>query len=309
MGPMRARVALLAAGVLVAGAWPAQASSLDGVPLLFFVFPGLVLFLPVAIALGASRAKLVLGTSWPKAFSVAAVANVVSTLIVVPLLAALVVLAMTMAWIPVTIKEPSEYGASALVLCIPLFVLSAGVQEWVARRMLPGAAAGGARAWSTQANTLSLVLIVLLLVLTSALRRAPQPWDPIEPGMTMTHQMATWDNDAVVGRVAEYHSDIERYPRSFPGPVTAPVKISGAEQVYPPAARPMESDDVDVVVDAVVDENGGVAFARVLRPRSIGVLGEPARQAVTRWKFKPATWKGQPVKVHYTLSIPFSRPR
>ena len=41
----------------------------------------------------------------------------------------------------------------------------------------------------------------------------------------------------------------------------------------------------------------GLRFAKVLR--------EEARRAVSRWRFRPATYRGEPIDVYYTVTVNF----
>lgn len=44
--------------------------------------------------------------------------------------------------------------------------------------------------------------------------------------------------------------------------------------------------------------------AHVLKPLPMG-LDRAALDAVAKWRFKPATLQGKPVKVYYTLTVNF----
>jgi TonB family protein len=85
--------------------------------------------------------------------------------------------------------------------------------------------------------------------------------------------------------------------------VSRPEKISGAPPVYPEAARKARVTGT-VIVEAIIDEQGDVTNARVLRGRPMG-LDQAALEAVQSWKFKPAMFQGKPVKVYYTLTVNF----
>jgi len=60
----------------------------------------------------------------------------------------------------------------------------------------------------------------------------------------------------------------------------------------------------DVIIEAIIDRNGNVTDARVLKPLPLG-LDASALEAVKRWKFKPGTLNGQPVPVIYNLTVNF----
>jgi protein TonB len=59
-----------------------------------------------------------------------------------------------------------------------------------------------------------------------------------------------------------------------------------------------------VLLEAIIDERGNVVDVRALRRMPMG-LTEEAMEAVTQWKFKPATLAGRPVKVYFTLRVDF----
>ncbi|MBS1792273.1 MAG: TonB family protein [Acidobacteria bacterium] len=73
--------------------------------------------------------------------------------------------------------------------------------------------------------------------------------------------------------------------------------------VYPPTARTMRQSGV-VRVEIVVDEQGKVTTVQNLSGPSL--LQSAAKDAVKRWKFKPFTRDGQPVKATGFLNFSFS---
>ena len=87
------------------------------------------------------------------------------------------------------------------------------------------------------------------------------------------------------------------------GPVTEPVKIDGPAAVYPEAARRARIQGV-VVLDAIIDSDGRVEDLKILRGLPLG-LTEAAIQAVKRWRYQPATLKGEAVSVRYTIPVRF----
>ncbi|MDX1582863.1 MAG: energy transducer TonB, partial [Thermoanaerobaculia bacterium] len=56
---------------------------------------------------------------------------------------------------------------------------------------------------------------------------------------------------------------------------------------------------------AVVRKDGSVDRTEILKDQPFG-LGEAARQAVRRWRFRPATHDGRPIDVYYTVSFDFT---
>ena len=59
-----------------------------------------------------------------------------------------------------------------------------------------------------------------------------------------------------------------------------------------------------VIVEAIIEKDGSVSHGRILQDQPLG-LGLSALEAVCDWRFKPATLKGEPVKVYYVLTVNF----
>jgi periplasmic protein TonB len=59
-----------------------------------------------------------------------------------------------------------------------------------------------------------------------------------------------------------------------------------------------------VIIEAIIDQNGNVTDARVLKGLPMG-LDDAALSAVKRWKFLPGTLNGTPVPVYYNLTVIF----
>lgn len=87
------------------------------------------------------------------------------------------------------------------------------------------------------------------------------------------------------------------------GNVKAPVIVTRVEPVYTEVARRARIQGI-VIIEAVIDRQGNVTEARVLKPLPMG-LDQAALDAIRRWKFRPGTLNGQPVPVYYNLTINF----
>lgn len=85
--------------------------------------------------------------------------------------------------------------------------------------------------------------------------------------------------------------------------VSRPEKISGAPPVYTELARKAGVTGT-VIIEAIIDEEGNVTNAQVLKGLPMG-LDQASLDAVRTWKFKPARFEGRPVKVYYTLTVNF----
>ncbi len=108
--------------------------------------------------------------------------------------------------------------------------------------------------------------------------------------------------------------DVAAIPNAPPGPsvsvyqisgnVKAPEKISAPDPVYTEEARMSRIQGV-VILQTIIDITGNVTNIRVLKGLPSG-LTESAVEAVRSWRFRPATLEGDPVPVHYMITISFS---
>jgi protein TonB len=87
------------------------------------------------------------------------------------------------------------------------------------------------------------------------------------------------------------------------GNVKAPVIVKRIEPLYNEVARKAKIQGF-VIIEAVIDRNGDVTEARIIKPLPLG-LDMAALNAVKQWKFKPGTLNGQPVPVYYNLTVNF----
>jgi protein TonB len=87
------------------------------------------------------------------------------------------------------------------------------------------------------------------------------------------------------------------------GDVKPPEKIFSPQPSYTEIARKARIQGV-VIVQAIIDRDGGVTNVKVLKGLPMG-LEEAAVDAIKQWKFKPATLNGKPVTVYYNLTVNF----
>lgn len=87
------------------------------------------------------------------------------------------------------------------------------------------------------------------------------------------------------------------------GNVKAPIAVLRVDPVYTEVARKARVHGI-VIIEAVIDRQGNVTEARVLKPLGMG-LDQAALTAIKRWKFQPGTLNGQPVPVYYNLTVNF----
>jgi len=88
--------------------------------------------------------------------------------------------------------------------------------------------------------------------------------------------------------------------------VTPPVLRSEPNVLYPPLARELRAEG-RVVVEALIDENGRVAEARVVTPSGLRVgFEDAALRRVQGRRYAPATKRGVPVKVRINIQVNFT---
>ena len=87
------------------------------------------------------------------------------------------------------------------------------------------------------------------------------------------------------------------------GDVTAPVEISRPQPRYPEEAKKNHVEGV-VVIEAVIDQKGAVISAKAVKSPDEQLSGA-AIEAVQKWTYRPATKKGQPVRVSLTVTVTF----
>lgn len=92
-------------------------------------------------------------------------------------------------------------------------------------------------------------------------------------------------------------------PIHFRAGITRPEILERVEPRYTELDRRARSQGT-VVVEAVIDEQGRVRDVKVLRGVSRG-LDQATVDAVRRWRFRPATLDGRPVKIYYSLTVNF----
>jgi TonB family protein len=87
------------------------------------------------------------------------------------------------------------------------------------------------------------------------------------------------------------------------GDIKEPKKIRHVAPVYPDAALADRVQGV-VILEAIIDTNGNVSDAKVLR--SVPLLDQAAVDAVLQWQFTPTVLNGTPVRVIMTVTVNFS---
>jgi TonB family protein len=86
------------------------------------------------------------------------------------------------------------------------------------------------------------------------------------------------------------------------GNIKPPTKIHDVSPEYPPEARAGKVQGL-VIVEAIIDPQGNVTDARVLR--GVPLLDDAALTAVRQWTFTPTLMNGVPVSVAMTVTVNF----
>lgn len=84
---------------------------------------------------------------------------------------------------------------------------------------------------------------------------------------------------------------------------TQPQEIDRVIPRYPAAARRAGVQGT-VVIRGIVRRDGTIDNLEVLKDLPYG-LGDEARRAVSRWRFRPAMLRGEPIDVYYTVTVNF----
>ncbi|HSP35702.1 MAG TPA: TonB family protein [Thermoanaerobaculia bacterium] len=90
---------------------------------------------------------------------------------------------------------------------------------------------------------------------------------------------------------------------AVPAGGTQPEEVDRVVPQYPPAARAMGVAG-SVVIRGIVRKDGRIDNVEVIKDLPYG-LGDAAREAVQQWRFRPATYQGEPIDVYYTVTVNF----
>lgn len=93
--------------------------------------------------------------------------------------------------------------------------------------------------------------------------------------------------------------------RFVPGTMTPPRILFRSEPRYPELARRVRKEGV-VVIEAEIGRDGVVRSARAVNPALGFGLEASALEAVSSWRFTPASYQGRPVPVLYNLTVRFT---
>jgi len=85
--------------------------------------------------------------------------------------------------------------------------------------------------------------------------------------------------------------------------IKEPRKIRDVKPIYPQIAEAANIQGI-VIIEAIIDRDGNVSDARVLRSQPL--LEQAALDAVRQWRFTPTLLNGSPVPVIMTVTVNFS---
>lgn len=84
---------------------------------------------------------------------------------------------------------------------------------------------------------------------------------------------------------------------------TQPMELSRAMPRYPAVARSRGAEG-RVILRGIVRRDGTIDDVQIVQDQPYG-LGDAAREAVRRWRFRPASYRGEPIDVYYTVTVNF----
>src|SRR5262249_3352803 len=88
-------------------------------------------------------------------------------------------------------------------------------------------------------------------------------------------------------------------------PMSLDARVVPPKVLYRQTARGIKVKDGKVVIESVVDREGGVVVAKVVDPGKAPELAPPVLQAVRHWGIQPARHQDQPVKVRFAVVYKF----
>ena len=121
---------------------------------------------------------------------------------------------------------------------------------------------------------------------TTTTSEAPPPQPQAPPTAT---------GDELINRTGVYSA--------VPAGGTQPEELDRVMPRYPLIARQKNTGGA-VVIRGVVRKDGTIDNVEIIKDLPYG-LGESAKEAVEQWRFRPATYRGEPIDVYYTVTVNF----
>jgi len=136
-------------------------------------------------------------------------------------------------------------------------------------------------------------------------RIAPEPLVPFEPVAIEANVIGGADNlDRVLAPPPAVKPPApEQGPVRVGGAIRQPIKVGGADPVYPAIAQAARVQGI-VIIEATIGADGHIINARILR--SVPLLDQAALDAVRQWQYTPTMLNGVPVPVIMTVTVQFT---
>lgn len=135
-------------------------------------------------------------------------------------------------------------------------------------------------------------------------RAAPQPIVGLDSGLSgLSFGMPAFDDDAneLGSGLADDDSDLIMTSETVD---QAPRPVQQSPMVYPPRAK-AQGITGHVRLSVLIGPSGRVEQVRVLEAVPAGVFDDVAVAGVKTWRFEPATYKGEQVRVWATQTVRF----
>ena len=136
------------------------------------------------------------------------------------------------------------------------------------------------------------VPVIMTVTVTFSLDKSAEATVPVQPPQSTTAPEKVMTA-----------SGIEMVPVRVAGEIKEPRKIKDVAPVYPPVAQAAGIQGV-VILEVVIDTDGKVKDAQVLRPQPS--LADAAVAAVRQWEYTPTLVNGVAVPVIMTVTVTFT---
>jgi TonB family protein len=130
---------------------------------------------------------------------------------------------------------------------------------------------------------------------TTTMSEAPPPPETASAPTPPPQSPTTATGDELINRTGVYSA--------VPAGGTQPEELDRVMPRYPLIAR-QKNIGGSVVIRGVVRKDGTIDNVEIIKDLSYG-LGEAAKEAVEQWRFHPATYRGEPIDVYYTVTVNF----
>lgn len=139
------------------------------------------------------------------------------------------------------------------------------------------------------------VLVAIVMIL--ACRESPTPpHHPTPPTSSAAARASEEPDEPPASKGAR------REPMRVGGEVTAPVAIKRVQPDVTPCTQETFRVPGAPLIEAVIDEHGIPRDARIIKTAN-ECLDRAVLDAVEQWRFRPGTFRGEPVPVFFNMAI------